>query len=554
MRPRRAGHEQRQNDARPARLGSSWPLRRRTGGRPRPQAAQVDRGRAVDRRLRDVVPLRRVPARRRLDAGRADLRRLGLRDGARHPGLRTLAQLRAALDPHHGPAPGDDTRGASGPGRIHILGLCAGVCAAAGLPDAGGRLAPPREVLVRHERPRGAGRRPRREPHPPWQRDVAAGADRPDLLQSRRLHRLRAAAWADLRAAHPAHRAGEERPTRNPPRPDPPGARAPDRHGRDTAGHRQLGRRHTAGVRQDRRELPAPVCHHRHEHPARRRPGAGPARRGARPGHRGAAAHVPAAAGRRRRRARAARAPRAALPRHPRRRRRARRAAHRRRTARHRHLLAGHGTHGLAGPRHRRDHRYAPAGDRLHHAGAEPARDLRRPGGDRDPERAAVPRDAGGARTPDRDRRDPAGHRRLARRRAAGARRDRAQRSQARRRLLGVGVAGAGRPGPPLRIHRHRRGRRAGAAGDGRAADRHDLPLRAGGEPAASGRRRQRDRARPERGMASARPAPRLPQHARRADAAPGRGRRHPSASRAPSRANSRSASSPCWRPSPARR
>ena len=64
--------------------------------------------------------------------------------------------------------------------------------------------------------------------------------------------------------------------------------------------------------------------------------------------------------------------------------------------------------------------RQAPAAvPRTEHRRA--AADLRRPGGDRDPERAAVQRDAGGAATPDRDQRDPAGDLRLAHRRAAGA-------------------------------------------------------------------------------------------------------------------------------------
>ena len=43
------------------------------------------------------------------------------------------------------------------------------------------------------------------------------------------------------------------------------------------------------------------------------------------------------------------------------------------------------------------------------------AQDLRRPGGDRDRERAPVQRDQGGARAADGDRRDPAGHQQLAR-------------------------------------------------------------------------------------------------------------------------------------------
>ena len=56
-------------------------------------------------------------------------------------------------------------------------------------------------------------------------------------------------------------------------------------------------------------------------------------------------------------------------------------------------------------------------------AGDRAAGDLRRPGRDRDPERAAVQRDPGGAGAADRHRRDPAGDQRLAHRRAAGVRR-----------------------------------------------------------------------------------------------------------------------------------
>ena len=55
--------------------------------------------------------------------------------------------------------------------------------------------------------------------------------------------------------------------------------------------------------------------------------------------------------------------------------------------------------------------------------GGGAAAELRRPGGDRDPERAPVQRDQGGARAADRDGRGSAGDRELARRRAAGVRR-----------------------------------------------------------------------------------------------------------------------------------
>ena len=61
----------------------------------------------------------------------------------------------------------------------------------------------------------------------------------------------------------------------------------------------------------------------------------------------------------------------------------------------------------------------------LRRQGAAAAANLRRPGSDRDPERADVQRDSGSARTPDRDRRHPARHQRVADRRAAGVRGDR---------------------------------------------------------------------------------------------------------------------------------
>ena len=56
---------------------------------------------------------------------------------------------------------------------------------------------------------------------------------------------------------------------------------------------------------------------------------------------------------------------------------------------------------------------------------ARPGADLRRPGGDRDRERATVQRDQGGARAADGDRRDPQSHQRVADRHAAGVRCDR---------------------------------------------------------------------------------------------------------------------------------
>ena len=58
----------------------------------------------------------------------------------------------------------------------------------------------------------------------------------------------------------------------------------------------------------------------------------------------------------------------------------------------------------VGGPRHRLDQRAAPAAAPVHRQGDRAAQDLRRPGGDRDPERAPVQRDAGGPR---RGRRPP---------------------------------------------------------------------------------------------------------------------------------------------------
>ena len=75
---------------------------------------------------------------------------------------------------------------------------------------------------------------------------------------------------------------------------------------------------------------------------------------------------------------------------------------------------------------HRRDRRRAVASPGPFDEQADrAAEDLRRPGGDRDRERAPVQRDQGGARAADGDGGDPAGHRELAVRRAAGVRRDR---------------------------------------------------------------------------------------------------------------------------------
>ena len=70
---------------------------------------------------------------------------------------------------------------------------------------------------------------------------------------------------------------------------------------------------------------------------------------------------------------------------------------------------------------HRR-HRRGPLARAVRRQGAGDAADLRRPGGDRDPERAPVQGDAGGPGAADGDGRDPAGDQRVARRHAAGVR------------------------------------------------------------------------------------------------------------------------------------
>ena len=73
--------------------------------------------------------------------------------------------------------------------------------------------------------------------------------------------------------------------------------------------------------------------------------------------------------------------------------------------------------------RHHRVTRSEPGVFGAHHIQLLP--DLRRPGGDRDREHAAVQRDAGGAGAADRDLRHPESDRKLAVGRAAGVRRDR---------------------------------------------------------------------------------------------------------------------------------
>ena len=76
-------------------------------------------------------------------------------------------------------------------------------------------------------------------------------------------------------------------------------------------------------------------------------------------------------------------------------------------------------------PRHRHDRHHLHAAAALLGRGVGAGQDVRRPGGDRDPERAPVQRDEGSAGAADGDGRDPQGHQRLAHRHPAGVRRDR---------------------------------------------------------------------------------------------------------------------------------
>ena len=89
--------------------------------------------------------------------------------------------------------------------------------------------------------------------------------------------------------------------------------------------------------------------------------------------------------------------------------------------------------------RHRLDPRRAHAPEALRRQGDRPAQDLRRPGRDRDPERAAVQRDQGGARAADRHRRGAAGDQQFGGRHRAGVRQDpRKLPASVRRHQLGI--------------------------------------------------------------------------------------------------------------------
>ena len=235
----------------------------------------------------------------------------------------------------------------------------------------------------------------------------------------------RAHAVAPDRADPDLRRSGGDRDRERPPaQRDQGGARASDRHRRDPQGHRRspddvqpvfdaiaassnrlLGGHSTAvwrfrdeamhlvGFTPTRAKATPPCC----SCPARRWPASQSAQRdpAAKPScvdrHRG----------------------RTAVQRGARRRTRARLSQHGDRPAHARRRLDRHA---------QRD----PARARSVHAAPDrAAADLRRPGRDRDRERAPVQRDQGGARAADRDGRGAAGHQQLADRRPAGVRRDR---------------------------------------------------------------------------------------------------------------------------------
>ena len=170
------------------------------------------------------------------------------------------------------------------------------------------------------------------------------------------------------------------------------GARTPDRQRARAAGHQPLDRRHAAGVRDHPGLLLDAVRRHATDRAADRRgAAAADAGRAQRPGARGARALLPATPRRRRLRVCPARGPldalrqRAAGPGH------ARAAARDRGRDGLRRLLAGVRAAALGGPRHRHADRRARAAGALRGRRDRAARQLRRPGGDRDPERAAVP-------------------------------------------------------------------------------------------------------------------------------------------------------------------
>ncbi len=231
---------------------------------------------------------------------------------------------------------------------------------------------------------------------------------------------------------------------------------------RGTAGDLELGGGYEAGVREDPRELRTAV-------------------RGSARGHR---------PGRRRRRDASGRLPRTrsggvretlpgsaqrgirlrggdpAATRRPLPRRRGRRGCARVSAARNQDLgfqVDHPGADALGGSRHRRDLRRPRRRGRVLREGDRAAEDVRRPGGDRDPERAALQRDQGSARAADGDGGDPEGDQRIADGRAAGIRRDRQPCRPAGRRLLRQRLARRRRPAAPGGVHEHKPGGRRGA-------------------------------------------------------------------------------------------
>ena len=211
------------------------------------------------------------------------------------------------------------------------------------------------------------------------------------------------------------------------------GAGAAEGRGRGAERDQQLGVRHPAGVRQDPRQLQAPV-RQRQRSDVLLVDDAGQLQLAAYDGkaHDAVAATFPAPVEQDASRPCDPRAARRALPRRDARRRRAQRACA---GCRRSPATSRWRSRRCCG----RTAASAPSALRASSGaftdkGAGAAADLRRPGGDRDPERAAVQRDEGGAGAADRHRRDAAGHQRLADRRAAGVRRHRRARPRAVRR------------------------------------------------------------------------------------------------------------------------
>ena len=221
---------------------------------------------------------------------------------------------------------------------------------------------------------------------------------------------------------------------------------------RGTAGDLELGGGHEAGVREDPRELRTAV----RGSVRGRRPGRPRRRRASgrlpRTGSGGARETLPGSAQRGIR----LRGGDPAATRHPLSRRRGRCGCARVHAARSQDLglQVGHpGADAMGGSRHRRDFRRPRRRGRILREGDRAAEDVRRPGGDRDPERAALQRDEGSARAADGDGRDPEGDQCIADGRAAGIRRDRQPCRPAGRRMLRQRLARRRRPAAPGGVH-----------------------------------------------------------------------------------------------------